>query len=386
MQLRGKNPTMATPRRIALLIRSLEYGGTEAQVVGLANGLAQSNYAVSLLVFYRGGVLFGRVSPEVRVRCLEKRGRWDTFRFLQSLLSALIEERPDVLYSFLPVANLSTCVAAICSRKLRVVWGVRASDVVLQHYDWAARLSYWLERKMSSFPDLIIANSAAGRQYAVSRGFPDSDRFIVIPNGIDVERFRADPALRGGARREWGVSPEETLVGIVGRLDPLKDHPTFLKAAANLARHNESIRFVSIGTGPAEYAAGLQEQACSLGLNGRVIWAGARSDMPEVYNALDVLVLSSVSEAFPNVLGEAMACGVACVSTDVGDAHQVLDDSRAIVPREDPEALAAGVLAILELSREERTDLGRRLRQRVIQNFSADALVRRTAAVLETVS
>jgi glycosyltransferase involved in cell wall biosynthesis len=372
---------VAAGLRIALLIRSLNYGGAEMQATVLANGLARLGHVVSLLVFYPGGPLFERVSSEVTVRCLEKRGRWDVIGFLRSLFRVLDEEQPDVLCAEMPVANLLACLTRLRSPKLKVIWGVRASDA---RYDWLAQVSYWFECRFSLCPDLIIANSAAGRHYAVSCGFPDNDRFIVIPNGIDVEHFRPDSRLRGAVRAEWDVGTDETLVGIVARLDPMKDYPNFLEAAAKLARREHGVRFVSVGPGPEDYAATLRERARGLGLKEKMIWAGPRGDLPAVYNALDLLVSSSAfGEGFSNVLGEAMACGVPCVATDVGDAREVLGDSGTVVPPSNPEALVAGILALLERLRLEGASLSARVRQRIAENFSAETFVERMKAAFE---
>jgi glycosyltransferase involved in cell wall biosynthesis len=365
----------------------LNYGGTEMQLTILANGLARSGYAVSVVVFYPNGPLGKRLSPDVTVRCLEKRGRWDIIGFLRSLFQALDEEQPDVLYGFLPVANLLACLTKLRSRKLKLAWGVRASDVDLAHYDWLSGLTYSVERRLSYCPNLIIANSQAGRRYAVSRGFPDNDRFIVIPNGIDVEHFRPDARLRGAVRTEWGVLPHETLVGIVARLDPMKDYPNFLEAAAKLARRERGLHFVGVGAGPEDYVAVLKEQARGLGLEERMIWAGPRGDSPAVYNALDLLVSSSAfGEGFSNVLGEAMACGVPCVATDVGDAREILGDSGTVVPPRNPEALVAGIVVLLDRLRLEGASLGAGVRQRIAENFSVEMLVEHTKVALETIS
>src|ERR1700681_3166634 len=209
------------------------------QVTVLANGLARSGHTVSLLVFYPDGPLRERLSPDVTVRCLEKHGRWDVIGFLRSLFRVLHEEQPDVLCAEMPVANLLASLTRLRSPKLKVIWGVRASNA---RYDWIAQVSYWLECRLSRWPDLIIANSAAGRRYAVSCGFPDNDRFIVISNGIDVEHFRPNAKLREAVRAEWGVASDETLVGIVARLDPMKDYRSFLEAAAKVAHTEQGLR------------------------------------------------------------------------------------------------------------------------------------------------
>jgi glycosyltransferase involved in cell wall biosynthesis len=379
--------TVAAGRRIALIISSLNYGGAEMQATVLANGLSRSGRTVSLLVSYSyGGALRERVSADVRLHCLGRRSRWDVIRLLRTLFLVLAEEKPDVLYAFLPGANLAACLAKLRFPQLKVTWGVRASNVELGHYDWGARLSYWLERRFSRWPQLIISNSVAGRRNAVAHGFPDNDRFIVIPNGIDVERFRPDPEQRKVVRAEWRISPQETLVGIVGRLDPMKDHATFLEAAAKVAQRKQEMRFVSIGTGPQYYATLLRERACGLGLDQRMIWAGPRSDLPAVYNALDLLVSSSAfGEGFSNVLGEAMACSVPCVATDVGDAREILGEDGLLVPPRDSELLAMGILRMVERIHLDELGIRARLRQRVVENFEVEALVRRTNEALEAI-
>jgi glycosyltransferase involved in cell wall biosynthesis len=374
-------------QRIALLTRSLGYGGTEMQLTALANGLAGLGTDVSLLVFYPGGPLEARLSAAVKLYCMEKRSRWDVAGFLRSFSRILDQEQPQVLYSFLPVPNLIATWIKFRSSKLKVAWGVRTSDIDLtNHYDWLSRVSYWLERRFSRLPNLIIANSQAGRRYAVSRGFPDKDRFIVIPNGIDTERFRPDVRLRVAVRADWGVLPEETLIGIVARLDPLKDYPNFLKAAALLAQSKRDVRFVSVGSGPEEYTKELHEQARALGLSDKMIWAGSRADLPAVYNALDLMASASLGEGFSNVLGEAMACGIPCIATDVGDAREILGDDRAVVPPSDPEALADGFARMRKRIDFEGESLRAKLRQRITDNFSVGRLVERTKAALEAMA
>src|SRR5262249_13039612 len=147
-----------------------------------------------------------------------------------------------------------------------------------------------------------------------SQGFP-ADRMIVIPNGIDTERFRVDLDARRRVRAEWCVGEEEKLVGLVGRIDPVKDHPTFLRAAALVRRERADVRFVCVGSGQETHAQALLELAEQLGLQGRVLWTGARHDMPSVYNALDILCSASFVEGFSNSIGEAMSCGVVSVVT-----------------------------------------------------------------------
>ncbi len=366
------------------LARSLEYGGTERQLVTLAKGLQQRGWPVTVAVFYEGGPLENELhAASVSVVPLHKGGRWDVLRFLARLSKVLQRENPALLYSFLSVPNIISIGLKPLFPKARRVWGVRASNMDLRRYDWLSRFSYRVERGLARFTDLVIANSRAGWEYAAAHGFP-KDHTIVIPNGIDTVRFHPDHQAGVAIKQEWGVAEHERLIGLVARLDPMKDHPTFLRATAILAEERPDVRFVCIGDGPQGYREQLLGMAAALELKQRIIWARARTDMVAVYNALDILSLSSCyGEGFPNVIGEAMACGVPCVVTDVGDSAYIVGDTGVVVPPRDPAALARGWAEMIDRIESARPEVCSMTRARIVENFSADALIQRTEKALE---
>lgn len=368
--------------RIAFLIRSLNYGGAERQLVVLAKGLYDRGHDVVVMVFYPGGPLENELHDGgVRVRVLDKGGRWDVLGFLLRLVLVLREEKPDVLHGYLGVPNILAVLMKPFFRRVRVVWGVRASNMDLSRYDWFARVTYKIECRLARFADLIIANSYAGKDYAVRHGFP-KDKIVVIPNGIDTERFRPAPAARARVRAEWGVPESEILIGLVARLDPMKDHPTFLKAAALLAQERADVRFVCVGDGPKDYKLGLRKMAEDLGLANCLIWAKARGDMSSVYNALDIATSSSYSEGFSNVIAEAMACGVPCVVTDVGDSKLLLGNTGRTVLPASPQILAEALHKLIMLPKPERIAMGQLARGRILNRFSVSMLSEQTAGIL----
>jgi glycosyltransferase involved in cell wall biosynthesis len=159
----------------------------------------------------------------------------------------------------------------------------------------------------------------------------------------------------------------------------MKDHPNFLNAAALLVQEGKQFRFVCVGSGPANYRASLQELAKTLGLAEYILWVDARAEVSAIYSALDLLVSSSVyGEGFPNVLGEAMACGVPCVATDVGDSALVVGDMGEVVPPKNSVALADAIQRLLNQKSYEPT----RIRQRIVAELSMDNLVTNTEHVL----
>jgi glycosyltransferase involved in cell wall biosynthesis len=239
---------------------------------------------------------------------------------------------------------------------------------------------YELERRLVRAPRLIITNSRAGRAAALQRGLPDA-KVAVIPNGIDTARFAPAPGDGERLRREWGVDPDQVLVGVVGHLHPAKGHVTLLDAAGLLDR--PGIRFVVVGAGPPDHRSRLLSRADQLGLSSTVIWAGERDDMPAVYSSLDLLCLPSDTEGFPNVVGEAMACEVPCVVTDVGDAATIVGDLGTVVEPGDARALAAALASALDRrSGEEAAGWRASLRRRIEERFSVDIMVDATEQAL----
>lgn len=371
--------------RVLLLTQNLAQGGSERQLVVLAKGLHEIGEDVAVGVFYSGGALEAELARTgVRIIDLKKSGRWDLAGFLWRTRRAVMQEEPDVLYGFLPVANLVAWLAAMFHPNMRLIWGVRATTVDTVDYGPITRLTYRLERWLSARPSLIIANSDAGRERHLRLGYP-AEKMTVVHNGIDTDALRPDAEAGRRQREVWGIGPDEVLIGLVARLDPIKDHATFLRAAATSIGTQANLRFVCVGGGPARYQRELETLAGDLGIGDRLIWAGACHDMRAAYSALDIAVCASSAEGFPNVVGEAMACGVPCVATDVGDCAAIIGDTGMIVTPGDPAALAAGWWSLLELERAGRDELGRRARLRIEETYGTRALVDHTLAALQSV-
>jgi glycosyltransferase involved in cell wall biosynthesis len=361
---------------VLLLTRDLKYGGAQRQLVVLAKGLHARGHRVVVSQFYSGGPLEQELlEAGVRIRPLQKRGRWDLLHFLLQLARVMREERPEILYSYL--TDLPTLVLKPCFPSTKIVWGIRSSNVDLSRFDWFTRISYRLTFRLSHFADAVIANSRVGRNDHIAQGYPRG-KVIVIPNGIDTQGFCPDPEARRHVRSEWGIQDHEELIGIVGRLDPVKDHPTFLQAASLLSQEHNHLRFVCVGDGQTEYRKSLHQLTRSLGLTEQVIWPGGRSDMPAVFNALDLLASSSTTEGFSNVIAEAMACGVPCVATNVGDSAWLMGNLGEVVPPRDPVALAKAMGKVLD----RRPQNSAQIRRHIVEQFSVEKLVADTEEVL----
>jgi glycosyltransferase involved in cell wall biosynthesis len=369
--------------KVVFLIRSLGQGGTERQLATLTPRLNKDRFEATVITFYPDGKFGAELAANnVKVLNLNKRGRWDIFGFLWRLVSELKRIRPDILHSYLVEPNLVAAFIKPLVPSTRIVWGVRGSNRDLAGYDWFVRMNFRLQAAASRFADLIIFNSNEGRDNYSHLRFPPH-RSLVIHPGIDTDEFRPDRHLGITVRKTWDVAERTILIGVVGRFDPIKDHRTFVKAAALLSAEVIDCCFVFVGNGPADYVTSLRRTVADYKLSDRVIWAGPRSDMPAVYNALNIACLSSTSEGLPNAVAEAMSCGIPCVVTDVGDAALLVGETGFVVPPRDPEALAAALKKCIENL---RAGVLPEPRQRILTEFNVQRLVERTEEALDSLT
>lgn len=363
---------------IAFVVRSLDCGGAERQLVLLAKGLRQRGHNVSVTVFYANGYYEPALREAgVRVVTAGRRGRWDFIRPLLKVLRSLKSESAEVVHAYMNLGNIVTAIFRGYLRPAKIVWGVRNSGINARDYGWLSAVGSRLERMVARRADLIIFNSSAGLSAGLKAGF-NPERLATIPNGLDASEFFIDPGARATMREKLGISDNEILIGRVGRLDPVKDYPGFIRAATLMSAKDSRLRFVCVGSGTEDYAQRLKRIGEESGLGKNLIWTGLVKEMREIYNALDILVSSSKSnEGFPNVLLEAMACGVPCVSTDVGDSREVVGSLGRIVPPLNPPALAEACLALV---RERPSSAA--VRASALERFDFHILVARTEALL----
>jgi glycosyltransferase involved in cell wall biosynthesis len=366
---------------IFILIRSLNIGGTERQIIELIKGLDNNRFDITIGLFYNEGALIEEIKsmPWIHVISLKKSGRWDIIRFVFRFIKLLKVLQPDILYSFLPDANIVGLIAGRLSGVKRVVWGVRASNMDVSRYDWLARMSLRLSAFLSRFPDAIIANSFGGIKFHRNIGY-NTNRMMIIQNGIDIDRFKPDHSAGLRVRDEWNIDDETIAIGLVGRLDPMKDHTTFLQAVKIFDQKEYSVRFVCIGDDKEPYKSEIHSLCRRLGLNSSLIWTGERYDMIAVYNSMDIVTSSSsFGEGFSNVIGEAMACGVPCVVTDVGDSARIVGKTGIIVPPKDPQALADGWRNMLKRLNDKSYSIKEMARARIVSHYNSEIFIQKTS-------
>ena len=357
------------------IITGLEQGGAEAVLHRLCT---HDDANLHRVVSLTGSGVYGPVLSEagIEVASLEMpRGRVSRSG-LRKLWRTLRDTRPDVVQTWMYHANLIGGTMARLAGIHNVLWGIRQSDLdpgrtsrcTLMVDRACARLSGIVPRK------IVCCASKALTAHA-ERGY-NTNRMMVIYNGYDLSAFRPDTAARQSVRRALGIGDDEPVVGFVARCHPYKGHGYLLRSLAMLRERGVRPTCLLAGQGIDQANTELASAIAAEGLSDQVRLLGPRGDVGAVMNALDLHVMSSVTEGFPNVLAEAMACGTPCVSTDVGDAAQIVGRTGAIVAPRDPAALADAIALMLnEFAGESWTRRQEAARKRIVDNFSVKRMV-----------
>jgi glycosyltransferase involved in cell wall biosynthesis len=279
--------------------------------------------------------------------------------------------KPDVVQTWMVHSDLLGGLAARLAGVSSVVWGVRTTDYSVESR--STRWVRWVCARLSGVvPARIVCAAQASLLNSQAAGY-DASKLMVIPNGFDVDALSASLGLGHDIRERLGLLPEQVVLGCLGRYNPAKDHANFIRAAALVAPHYPKCRFLMVGRELDSNNTELMDLIHSTGFTERFILLGERNDPAACLDAMDVFVLSSCTEGFPNVLGEAMAMGLPCVSTDVGDAAVLMGSHEWTVPARDASALSLKLKQLLNLPKPERERLGAAARERVLSSYSMTA-------------
>lgn len=361
--------------RVLHVITGLATGGAERALYNVLAGGLVKGIDIGVLSLLGQGTLGTKIwQLGVPVYTLDICGGLPGAQALGRLRRIVCSVQPDIIQGWMYHGNLAACIARrFAPGWPGVVWNVRQSLYSLQGEKLLTRQVIRANRYWSGGVDGIVYNSRLSRTQHTRFGFDDR-RARVIPNGFDLERLRPDREVGERVRAELGLPEDAAVIGHVARFHPMKDQAGFLRAAARVSRAMPRARFLVVGrnVSPAHPAlAGIIPSE----LSERFVFTGERRDPERLMQAMDVLCLSSWSEAFPNVLGEAMACGVPCVATDVGDSADIVGDTGIIIPSSDSDALAEGLLEMLAKATSERERLGRAARDRVTRHYALPRIV-----------
>lgn len=329
------------------LITRLNIGGPANQALLLTKEL-RSSYP-TVLGAGRGPINEGTLSdPGVEVRNLPLTRPLNpgldlrALREVRSLIGALA---PQIVHTHMAKAGAIGRAAALSTRRRPVLVHTFHGHVLRGYFEpRAERMFVEIERWLARHTDALIAVSEEVKDELLDLGVGDQQRFHVIPLGFDLAPLLAVESGRGALKKELGIDVNSPLIGVLGRLAPIKDHATLLRAMTCLERGH----LVILGDG--ELRGDLEQEAASLGISGRVHFLGWRHDVASIMSDLDALALTSRNEGTPVSVIEALAAGVPVVVTDVGGVRSVVHDGRTgfVVPPGDAQAVAARLSDVLE--------------------------------------
>ena len=357
-------------RRLLVIVSGLKAAGAELMLFRMIMHLDRNRFnihVISLTSTDQVGIMMTAENIKVQSLCID--GFFTLITRFPLLIKLISEFKPDLVQTWMYHADLLGGLAARIAGYRNIVWSIRNSSLTLKSVKlstfivarFCAILSSWL-------PKIIISCSDESRASHVAFGYSE-EKMMVVPNGFELDRFIPNFVAKEAIRSEFGLSSDVLIVGLIGRYHIVKNHAGFIKSAIRISAINPNVSFLLAGEGVDTSNADLIQMIDSARLLHRFHLLGQRSDMPLIMASIDVLVSASSGEAFPNVIGEAMSCGVPCVATDVGETAYIIGDTGKVVPVNDSVALADSVLEILNMQCEARRDIGIKARERIVQNF-----------------
>lgn len=356
--------------RTVFIVTGLDTGGAETMLHKLLERIDRARFSPYVISLTTAGTIGPRIEAlQIPVETLKMRVGVPNPVKLLRLVRRLRELKPDLVHTWMYHSDLLGGLCAWLAGVRAIGWRVNHSNLdpglnkrsTLWTVALCARVSSWLPRR-------ILSCSEKARQVHIAAGY-DAGKIIVVPNGFDLSRFHPDAAARDAVRSELRIGPQAPVIGLVGRFHPQKNVEGFVTAARVVAAARTDAHFLMIGSGIDAANPVLRDAVATSGAAERFHLLGRRDDVQRLMAAMDILALSSHGEAFPNVVGEGMACGVPCVVTEAGDAPEIVGDTGRIVPVGDMSGLAREVLALLDETPQARQALGEKARQRVQANF-----------------
>jgi glycosyltransferase involved in cell wall biosynthesis len=369
---------MNSSKKVILhIITGLSIGGAEMMLYKLLTKTNRMRFEPIVVSLMDRGALGDRIAAlDIPVHTIDMKTGIPTPAALWQLVHIVRQIKPDLIQGWMYHGILAAQVSVIFSSyKIPVVWNIHHSiySLALEKKLSAAiiRLSAWL----SKLPSKIVFVSQISQKQHEALGY-HRENSCVIPNGSDISVFKPSFEARLSVREELSLPENTFLIGLICRYHPMKDHANFLRAAEILLKDYPDTHFLLAGTGVDKENQELRQLIKDLSICHQTHLLGERIDIPRLSAALDIASSASAyGEAFPMILGEAMACGVPCVVTDVGDSGWIVSNTGRVVPPKNPEALARAWKELIELDSETREAISKAARDRIVKSFSLETVV-----------
>ncbi len=348
------------------MLPKMNVGGAEKHVILLASGLRQRGYDAQILSIFQEGTLAGKIrKEEIPFSCLQLPKGWGGDAFFK-IYQWLRQNPVDILHTYLFGFHL---FAGLPARLLKVPVIVSSRREIAE---WRKARHVWIENLGNHFVDRVICCSQAAQKWTLDHEKIAREKVLTLYNGVDQKYFASADGLK--IRHEFGIPENAFVVGTVANFAEEKGYPYLLEAVSVIAQEHPEAWFLFVGSGPLE--AEIKQKAARLPNSDRILFTGIRSDIPDLISAMNVFVLASVIEGFPNVLLEAMSMAKPVVATCVGGIPELIESEKdgILVFSKDSQGLAN---VILQCLRDPSTAnrLGTKARHKIEQNFSLDQMI-----------
>jgi glycosyltransferase involved in cell wall biosynthesis len=359
-------------------ITGLSIGGAEWMLYRLLAAGDRDRFAPTVMSLLSPGAIARRIEGmNVPIVSLGMQERLPSRLPLIRLARVPRALRPDLLQGWMYHGNLAATFGWwFLDQRCPLVWSIHHSAADIANEKLSTRIAMRINQRLSHLAAAIVYCSSESARQHERLGF-DPERTVVIPNGFDCAFSKPDRHARTRLCADLGIDPRRTLIGMLTRVHPMKDHRNLIRAMALLVDRSVDVQLILAGRGIDDPWGRIARAVERAGLGKRVVRLGEREDIRPIVAGLDLLVSPSAwGEAFPLIVGDAMASGVPCVVTDVGDCAWIVGDTGVVVPPRDTTALAAAIERLVALGPEVRHRLGTAARARIRENFSLTSVAR----------
>jgi len=358
--------------KIAHIINQLDAAGAETMLLNLVLRLKDQGLDQVVFTLMPGGALLSTFQANaVEVRDIGMRKGVPSLRAILRLNKAITQTKPDVVHGWLYHAGLAAILAT--PKTIPVIWGIHHSLTSLTQEKLLTRVIIKTGSRFRNRVARYVFVSKTSQRQHLEAGYP-FEQSETIPNGFDLFRFRPDESMRQAVRNEWSFADEDIIIGNAARYHPMKNHMGLIRSFSKLAKQFDNVKLVLMGRDIDGNNAELKNFIAEAMLENQVFLLGEQRDMDRLMNAFDLYVSASYSEAFPLVIGEAMACGVPCVATDIGDCRDIIDNTGRLVKPGDDAGLTQAMGNLISLTAKQRKELGYAARQRIETYYSLDMI------------
>ena len=367
---------MIAPARLLHVTTGTDIGGAEMVLYQLLKNIDTDGVHV-LSMMEPGPIARWIEALDIEMRTLGMRaGERPSVSIMAKLRRVAQDLEPEVTQGWMYHGSLAALFATRCQRRRGpLIWSIHHGLNGLENEKPTTRAVIRLLAQLSGRPSAVVYCATASARDHERIGFV-ADKTVIIPNGVDCDLFSPDPTAGARLRQHNGIPAKRKIIGFVGRVHPMKDHRNLVQAIRVLAQRGCDVHLMLVGSGDRQGDNMLRRLIDEHGLGDRVTSMGQRHDVPAIVSGFDIFCLPSAwGEAFPMVVCEAMASGVPCVVTDVGDAALIIGDTGHVVPTQDSKALADALERMIGDDDVSLSARGQAARQRIATEFPLAKMV-----------